>query len=96
MLASGQAVVGMADAGSELAEVLEGCGAVVPHGDVAAFGAAIEALASSSIAIFEMIATPEIQRDIGRIHAGASPSGTITPPLTSDLLLEIAAGRFGG
>jgi colanic acid biosynthesis glycosyl transferase WcaI len=46
MLASGRPVVGMATVGSELADVVQACGTVVPHGDVAAFAQAISHLAS--------------------------------------------------
>jgi colanic acid biosynthesis glycosyl transferase WcaI len=46
MLASGRPVVGMASTGTELADVLQGCGTVVAHGDVPAFASAISHLAS--------------------------------------------------
>jgi len=45
MLASGRPVVAMATPGTEMADVLQGCGSVVPHGDVPAFAQAIEHLA---------------------------------------------------
>ena len=45
MLASGRPVVGMASPGTELAEVVNGCGVVVAHGDVAAFADGIRYLA---------------------------------------------------
>ncbi len=45
MLASGRPVVAMARTGTELAEVVQGCGLVVEHGDVPAFCKAIVHLA---------------------------------------------------
>ena len=47
MLASGRPVVGMAEPGTELAEVLAHCGEVVPHGDIPAFAQAVLQLADS-------------------------------------------------
>lgn len=45
MLASGRPVVAMATLDSELADVVQACGVVVPHGDVAAFAHAVQYLA---------------------------------------------------
>ena len=47
MLASGRPVVATADRGTSLAEEVDGCGLVVPPGDVGSFTLAIEALADS-------------------------------------------------
>ncbi|WP_126979458.1 WcaI family glycosyltransferase [Frigidibacter oleivorans] len=44
MLASGRPVVATVDTGTALADEVEGCGAITPPGDEAAFAAAIEAL----------------------------------------------------
>jgi len=57
MLASGRPVVGMADQGTELADVLHTCGVVVPHGDVPAFANAIRDLAQ----------LPKMRAELGRI-----------------------------
>lgn len=56
MLASGRPVVGMATAGTELADVLNGCGVVVAHGDVAGFAEAIRLLAEQ----------PQLRAQLGR------------------------------
>jgi|SRR5579872_2408212 len=45
MLASGRPVVAMAAPGSEVAELIDGCGACVNHGNIAAFAAAVRRLA---------------------------------------------------
>lgn len=45
MLASGRPVVATADRGTSLAEEVEGCGLVVPAGDIGAFASAIATLA---------------------------------------------------
>ena len=57
MLASGRPVVGMADAGTELAEVVQSCGVVVQHGDVPAFTQAIRHLAE----------LPQLRAELGRV-----------------------------
>ena len=57
MLASGRPVVGMADAGTELAEVVQSCGVVVQHGDVPAFTQAIRYLAE----------LPQLRAELGRV-----------------------------
>jgi colanic acid biosynthesis glycosyl transferase WcaI len=57
MLASGRPVVGMADAGTELAEVVQSCGVVVAHGNVPAFAQAISYLAE----------LPQLRAELGRI-----------------------------
>lgn len=56
MLASGRPVVGMAAPGTELAEVVQGCGVVVAHGDVAAFADAVRYLAD----------LPALRSELGR------------------------------
>jgi colanic acid biosynthesis glycosyl transferase WcaI len=48
MLASGRPVVATANAATEIAHVLEGCGIVVPPGDAAALAGAIRALAADA------------------------------------------------
>ncbi len=60
MLASGRPVVGMASPGTELADVLQGCGTAVPHGDVPAFAEAVRRMAS----------LPGLRAELGR-HARA-------------------------
>ena len=57
MLASGRPVVGMAAAGTELAEVVQSCGVVVQHGDVPAFTQAIRHLAE----------LPQLRAELGRV-----------------------------
>ena len=57
MLASGRPVVGMAAAGTELAEVVQSCGVVVQHGDVPAFTQAIRYLAE----------LPQLRAELGRV-----------------------------
>ncbi len=47
MLASGRPVLGMAAAGSELAEILASCGLAVEPSDLETFAAGLVALASS-------------------------------------------------
>ena len=47
MLASGRPVVATADRGTSLAEEVDGCGLVVPPGEVGSFTLAIEALADA-------------------------------------------------
>jgi colanic acid biosynthesis glycosyl transferase WcaI len=56
MLASGRPVVGMAAAGSELADVVQSCGVVVRHGDVPAFAEGIRYLAEE----------PALRTELGR------------------------------
>jgi colanic acid biosynthesis glycosyl transferase WcaI len=57
MLASGRPVVGMAVAGTELADVVQSCGVVVAHGDVPAFTQAIRYLAE----------LPQLRGELGRV-----------------------------
>ncbi|MGH9558635.1 MAG: glycosyltransferase, partial [Bryobacteraceae bacterium] len=46
MLASGRPVVAMAEPGSEISDLIEGCGTCVEHGDVEGFANAIRSLAA--------------------------------------------------
>ena len=54
MLASGRPVVAMTAPGSEIAQVIDGCGMRADYGDVVAFSGAIQHLSSSRTARIEM------------------------------------------
>ena len=60
MLASGRPVIATAEAGTALAEEVEGCGRIVPPGDAAAAAAALE----------HLLDTPALRQSLGR-HARA-------------------------
>ena len=87
MLASGRPVVAMAAPGSELAEVVQTCGMVVPYGDVPAFTQAIRHLAG----------LPQLRAGLGHIarayadtHLGAH---SVLGKLEAEMVALVHEGR---
>ena len=86
MLASGRPVVGMADPGTELADVVQTCGVVVGHGDVPAMVQAIRYLAG----------LPALRAELGRIARAYADQHLATHAVIGHLereLLALAGGN---
>jgi colanic acid biosynthesis glycosyl transferase WcaI len=81
MLASGRSVVGMADAGTELAEVVQICGRVVPHGDVPAFASAI----------LDLAGLPQLRAELGRTARAFADNHLAAHTVISKLEAEMVA-----
>lgn len=81
MLASGRPVVGMAAAGSELAEVVQSCGVVVRHGDVPAFAQGICYLAD----------LPALRAQLGRTARAYADQHLAAPTVLGRLEADMLA-----
>jgi colanic acid biosynthesis glycosyl transferase WcaI len=81
MLASGRPVVAMAAPGTELAEVVQACGMVVPYGDVPAFTRAIRHLAG----------LPQLRAGLGRIARAYADTHLATHSVIGKLEAEMVA-----